>query len=482
MEKHWAVPEAGILNALRYQPLSWRECLGELIDNAIDAEATQLTISGTSQALNVHDNGVGCLDPSVMIRLGSHQEYSSTQSGLFGMGGKTVALWLWGQTDIVTKSAADGAVRGLRVRWDDITHWSDFKAPVVIKGAGARKFDGDHGTSITYNPSSNRHIHTIAQAQTRDWLQWVFRPALQQGRVIRIAYGGKAFELKPPPFPTLVEKIECEGSIGGKEFRLTAGIIDQSESVSRSGFHLVRGPRVIETTNEPANGFDASRFFAWVELDRTHWTPALNKNKLTDVDRDDLFDKLRELCEPLLKEAETWAEMVGNEAIEQEVSEALRYAHSAAYGVELHIKAKRHSPEHETGAVKPQKTTKTHKRTQRAQDGDKTMATPREHSHGRGILFKLNPLDDRQFYKCERQQKKLTVTFNNRLALVKALALERGKNALKGMAMAAAGVYEATHTAEQAAIGANIAEDCLNRVWLGWHDQFIAEAEPAVAS
>jgi hypothetical protein len=83
----------------------------------------------------------------------------------------------------------------------------------------------------------------------------------------------------------------------------------------------------------------------------------------------------------------------------------------------------------------------------------------------------LLPLDDTQFYKCDRQEKRLTVTFNSMLDLVKALALEKGKSALKGMAMSASAVYESLHDGEQARFGADAVSQGLNEVWMGWQQQ-----------
>lgn len=467
-------PEISILSALRNQPFTWRDVFGEIYDNAIDAEATKIRTTGLTQGIGLmfQDNGIGCRDLRAMFRLGTHQELRNTQSGVHGMGFKNVALWLWGHTVVYTRY--QGVLQRVRVDWDKVEHWRDLIKVETNPSQGDQYLPDDHGTAVVFYPTSNRRISMITSANLREWLQWTFRPALSRGLVATIEYGKSSFTLKPEAFPRTVQTIEYEGDINGKGFKLFAGIIDQGESVTRSGFHLVRGPRIIESTNAPANGYDASRFFAWVELAKDDWVPGLSKNELTDVDREELFDKLGDICQPILKEAEAWAEMVSNDAVEHEVTEAIEAAHDSAYGVELHIKAKRLPPQDQTGTIEPASGRKKHKRTQRAQPGEKTMATPRPSKmHGKGLWFKLNPLNMTQFYKCDKQEQKLIVTFNSQLELVNYLKQEKNKSALKGMAMSASAVYRATNDDQQPRFGAEAVSDALNEVWMGWQRKFI---------
>jgi anti-sigma regulatory factor (Ser/Thr protein kinase) len=96
-------PTAHVLNSIANDNLSWKLAIGELIDNAIDAEAKQITIvvgpnrrSGIPEFFSVKDDGKGCEDITSMVQIGRHDAHDASIMGRFGIGAKNAMLWIGG--------------------------------------------------------------------------------------------------------------------------------------------------------------------------------------------------------------------------------------------------------------------------------------------------------------------------------------------------------------------------------------------------
>lgn len=458
-------PETHALLGWRRLPLSWKTALAEVIDNSLDAGARKIEIVGKPGYLRVKDDGQGAADLVPFFGLGRHLKLKSTRSGIYGNGGTGVMVWMWGKTEVA--STHDGITRVARVTWDQIYASERFSTDDV---AEPMKTGAASGTQITYWPTG-KDVRQIADAAVLSDLAWTFRPALEAGVRLVVLYStarkpGKPEVLQAPSFPRLVKATTVDGEINDKAFTLNMGIIDQGESLSRSGFHLARGLRVIETTHEPANGYDGSRFFAWVDLSED-WAPSMNKTELVDADRNLLFARLTEICQPLLAEATLWAEEVENDEVETEISSRL----SAVMVEDPTAKAKRESPANPTGAIEPKESGQTHRKAQRVQPGEKPLSTPGAKNYGRsGVKFRLGPLDPHEFCKVTRQGQALTVTFNDQCSFVVDLRKESGLHALTGMAFAAVAAWASTHEDDQIVFRFKQGDSysTLQKLWLAW--------------
>lgn len=464
---------------------SWHEALAEVIANSHDAGATDIIIRGSPRELTVVDNGKGCSDPVVMLRPGARKEYDSTESGKYGVGGKQVMYWLWGQTIITT---CDGnSIVHVTIDWERQRDWGVGEQHIKRDSAANWPRYGliaPTGTSIQYRPHKRRNVSTIAEKRERDLLAWHFKPAIEEGLKITICYVDKTWVLPNEPFPKLEEEVYFEAEVGGKQFTVRAGVIAQGESLSRAGFWFVRGPDVLEKTFDPANGFQATRVFGWVTLNRHDWMPSTNKNGLDDDDRAELCSAIGELCRDVLRKAQEWHEEVYNDSIETELSHVL----SAVMGPYLagvpFRKAKRASPPvKDVGTVTPKGTAITHKRAARTQPGSKTLHTS-EPPPGHGVMFRFGRLDPEQFFKVDQQLRHVIVTFNNELSLVKMLSKEKGQFGLAAMAQAAVGAYNAgvETNGQRRLIEVTNVHDWLNQMWCRWnvHAQDLDDEEDAV--
>ncbi|MHC4404593.1 MAG: ATP-binding protein [Planctomycetota bacterium] len=91
MQKINLTPSLAYLAALRATWRGWDSVLSELIDNALDARATNIDITLTPAAVTVQDDGIGCSRIDKVFVLGEHVPHRQTTSsiGTYGYGMKT---------------------------------------------------------------------------------------------------------------------------------------------------------------------------------------------------------------------------------------------------------------------------------------------------------------------------------------------------------------------------------------------------------
>ena len=71
-----------IIEVLAAQKSSWRLALGELINNALDARATTITIVvNKGRYVSITDNGAGCPNPIHMVVPGDRISGEATKLG-----------------------------------------------------------------------------------------------------------------------------------------------------------------------------------------------------------------------------------------------------------------------------------------------------------------------------------------------------------------------------------------------------------------
>ncbi len=115
-------PKPAMLDSKRNANMGWPIALSELIDNAFDAGATNVSIRfGPGKRVSVTDNGCGCDSPESMLTLGDHYRRKSTRLGRYGVGAKDAALWLWGKWVIKT-TVADTCLK-FSIDWSSRRPW-----------------------------------------------------------------------------------------------------------------------------------------------------------------------------------------------------------------------------------------------------------------------------------------------------------------------------------------------------------------------
>lgn len=123
MTSEVVIPSARrLMNSLRDMGYDLPAAVADLVDNSIDAEATEVRIDvgadWRGSYLRISDNGVGMTEGQLdeAMRYGSSRVYGSSDLGHFGLGLKTASLSQCRRLTVATRSTERGRVR-IR-RWD----------------------------------------------------------------------------------------------------------------------------------------------------------------------------------------------------------------------------------------------------------------------------------------------------------------------------------------------------------------------------
>lgn len=366
-----APPDGSVLFAICASGLKWKDALGELIDNALDAGATRVSIEfgpprshGTSAYMVVSDDGIGCNDPIAMIQLGKREQKKTTKLGRYGIGAKDAMLWIGGQTsDVHVDTVFGPKLKTLRVVWRDYAKAWRVPARALVESDAT---PGVCGTRVTVTPVARR------VPEGADWralvaeLSYVYSPAIKSGKqiVVRSKVRGSEPELlrRYEP-PSMSEHVDVRVDVGGKGARVYVGIVKDGEPNPYRGITYTHGFRVIRrASGDGCGGCDFSRVFGVVELDRS-WELTKNKDDIS-VHGDELYAAVFSACSDLLRKAESIGQTASFEALTKE-AEALLNGNLLG---DPDAKAKRDDGG-KKGTVKPTGKGKKHSRARQTQDG-----------------------------------------------------------------------------------------------------------------
>lgn len=305
-------PETHMLIGQASVSLGWKKCLAELIDNAFDAKANSVRIETGGRRVVVEDDGIGCNEVDAFFRQGKHKSRGGL--GRFGVGLKDAALWLWGTTEVRSISRSGGV--HCSVNWKRIVDSNQWKAI-----AQTLPSSDDTGTRLVFSG-----IQRIAPSESHlAELGYLFFPAIESGRHIVVRRGKS--RAKPVPvfqFPPLESVIEQESEIGGKRFRVRAGIVQEGHPNPYPGFTIAYKHRVITTTSQGCGEYGTARFVGIVHLDET-WKLSRNKDELLE-DAGLLAETLHLICKDTLVAASEQNRLVTLAGIESKIAANLMQA------------------------------------------------------------------------------------------------------------------------------------------------------------
>lgn len=348
-------PETHMLVGQSAAPLGWRKCLAELIDNAFDAHATSVAVSVSPKKLVVEDDGIGCCEVDAFFRQGKHR--SRNGLGRFGVGLKDASLWMWGKTEVTSRTKQGGVF--CCVDWKKIVESNEWKT--IAERIDASK---DTGTRLTFSGINKR----LPREEDFDELGYWFFPAIESGRSIVVRRHNRARKQPIPAyqFPPLEDVIECESEVAGKRFRVRAGVVQEGHGNRYPGFTITYKHRVITTTIDGCGRFGTARFVGVVQLDDA-WKLARNKDELME-DGSLLSETLHLMCRDVLEKASEKSRIVQLEGIETAIAGRLQEA------LADHKKAARSSKTSgKSGTVEPKQTGRKHSSAANLQPGDKRM-------------------------------------------------------------------------------------------------------------
>jgi anti-sigma regulatory factor (Ser/Thr protein kinase) len=269
-------PATSQLKSEHANNIGWSAALSELIDNALDAGArnVSITIDSASASLEIADDGAGCDDLTRILKQGERLDHSTTRSGHYGIGAKKAALYFWGTLSVTSTSG--GITRSAALRWDDVVASNRFSAMSLPD----EKTGAQSGTIIKIT-GHNRVRNTPSRPALVQFLSQNFWPAAQNGVRIFGQVNGAPFEVDEHPFPTVQDVEDFEGEIEGKRYSGWAGLAVGANA--KPGLALVKAHRVVcHSWNDGFEDKNISRLFGVVMLEDRRWRLTSIKNGIEE--------------------------------------------------------------------------------------------------------------------------------------------------------------------------------------------------------
>jgi len=288
-------PKVALLKSVRAERGNVINLCGEAVDNALDANASQVDIEVSESAISFRDNGIGVsVDrfPAI-FSLGDHAAMDSTQIGRFGIGIKSQAINVADCIEVQSTSA-DGCYYAI-VNWREVLKSGEWKiadptrVPSVV-GAPT-------GTEIML--THLRRLQRFTTSRLMDDLAQRFYPAIAHGRIITL--NGQNIPLIAEPAMTDIIDRSLDLS-GGRRAHIRAGILQSPGKLNR--VHVAYGPRVIMPGSSLGCGdyTGLSNMFARIQLSGGPWHLEKYKNDLTDEDeREELEEAALDALRPILE-------------------------------------------------------------------------------------------------------------------------------------------------------------------------------------
>jgi len=342
--------------------VTWQRALAELIDNSLDAGASQVVISLLQtkgrRTVIVEDDGNGCEDLQRMIVLGDSYQKSTTKLGRFGVGFKKAVLWLWGKTKISTVS--DGVLREITMDWQEVVRKQSWKWVGQDPVPAPRK----NGTVIE---CSNVIRGFKSHEELADDLGFIFGPALRDGKQIKIQTNKKNIECRAYQSPPCDPIREDEFSVNGKSVRMRVGVVLEGHANRRAGFIIYHEHRMIDhNPNFGANGYSLGNIAGELWLDKK-WRLDRTKGGVVDPDIHLLDEEVFKRCKDIYEVARQKTKNLELENLSKAIGTALRCLQQNKR------KAKRHATHEKQGTVLPTGLGGEHQRAKNTQRGNRKL-------------------------------------------------------------------------------------------------------------
>jgi hypothetical protein len=342
-EKINAAPTTGWLRSRRHKNIGWARSLAEMIDNALDANATQIRISIDNRTVTISDDGHGIRDLAAVVTPGAHDAGEFTVIGMYGVGLKDA--WHW----IGTKMTVDTVHDGTRGTIEADTEKMERERSWLIDPPEYRQSTDAPRTSISIRLHDKDPKRGLPSQSHLDQLAWMFTPALLASKQIlfRDARKRAASPLKPFQLPIFERAHDSEFEVNGKHVRLTAGIVPEGQRMKHGPMWIQYGHRnILGATAIGCKGYSTERIGGVVALGKG-WKLSDHKDDLTDH-KDELDDAIYDRISGLLEEAEKLAQDIENDRLEFELNDLLNEAWNKARKME---KERRRSSQGGSGPI-----------------------------------------------------------------------------------------------------------------------------------
>ena len=272
-------PSTEIIQSMINAEISLKIAIAELIANSLDQDATQIDISLNTkrrglEELVISDNGNGCQNLELMVKLGSHVPSKRGSIGRYGVGFKDAAIWLGGEVFV------DSLTRGGKKEKAD-ANWAIMKATgkwdVGFRDDSERT---SHGVTIRIGALDMRRI-TNGWKLVSSYITEKFSAAIDDHVVITV----DGIRVKSAPRPLLIDDVEFLIRFNGRVAKGLCGIlVDKSLP---SGWNVRYGPQTIVSsfTREGFGAYSSYGFWGMLYMidDEKKWKLTRNKNASEDL-------------------------------------------------------------------------------------------------------------------------------------------------------------------------------------------------------
>lgn len=371
--EHSTIPTVNLLRSLANQNFTFAKAFGELIDNALDAGATEVTIRvqrtrrGT-RFVTIIDNGNGTADPGVFVQPGGRAQHSTTQLGEYGIGAKDAAFWLCGDRHTIrVRSAHKGLERTLNYRWADVAEHRVWVPAVVSDPTPALSV----GTQILLEPLVRDLPTGKALQALADRLGYLFSPALNRdkgGATIRLIVDDVEIPIASYELPEFDGDVVSEMvTMDGRSIFVKCGLVKEGAPNPHQGLTYFFRHRTIHDGPDGCGTYSTGRVAGVVKL-LDGWTLTKNKDQVSRHSAK-LYAAVLETIRPVLERASRIHKTAADAAFDRDIEDLLN---SVVFGRgeegEKDSRAKRGKGS-KRGAVEPKNTGRRHRRADVIQPG-----------------------------------------------------------------------------------------------------------------
>lgn len=403
----------GVIKIIQGQKHHWDEAFKEWIDNSIGANAKNILILRTEDALEIIDDGIGCSDIKLMVSIAKSGMRSDDLACKYGIGGKMSQIRACISTDgyVEVYSIHKDVTSEIAIDWNqcvqqDAMGLANFNQCPTLRGSKTGTRIKIRNAKRFYKP--NQLMEEIGHFYAGE--------ILNHGKTIAFEINGTRTIVRPykaPPFEGKPVRFEID--YHGHHIKGLCGVVKPGVVNRYPGWSVHWGYRLVKVTQEPAGQHLVNRIYGEVHLPRTWKDINVTKDDFTS-DVDDLMERIGELCSEVIERGD----MQSSDFVLNETSQiAGDLLTGAIAGGQERVKGRRPGRGGKSGTVTPSGNGSAHRNFTICQPGDKSGTFVGGVGHVKipnRIRIAWDNLDDR-VYRVDvvgTNPRTMTITLNNR--------------------------------------------------------------------
>lgn len=360
---------AGVIKIIQGQKHFWDEAFKEWIDNSIGAGAKNIRIRRTKEVLEIIDDGIGCNEIELMVKIAGSGMRWDDLACKYGIGGKMSQIRASNDGYIEIDSVHKDVTSKIAIDWNECVQQDAMGFASFVQGP---TLPGSK-TGTTIRIRNAKQFYKVDQYMD-DLGHFYAGELLRHGKTFTFEINGKETVVKPYRAPSFDGKpVHFEIDYRGHHIKGFCGVVKSGLVNRHAGFSINWGYRLLKVTTEPAGKHLANRIYGEVYLPRTWKDVNITKDDFT-VDVDDLMEQIGVACAGVIERGDMqYSDFSLNETC-QLAGEMLTGAVSrggAVAGGDVLLKGARPGRGGKTGTVVATGNGKPHRNWTQTQPGDK---------------------------------------------------------------------------------------------------------------